>query len=111
MSAPRISKISQVPVTHPEPGLQRRVLTNSPAMMLIEHRMEKGWAGARHSHPHEQMVYVLSGRLRFVCGNDTFEIAGGDSFIVPGGIEHQASALEPCVVLDVFHPTREDYIP
>jgi quercetin dioxygenase-like cupin family protein len=56
------------------------------------------------------MVYVLSGRLRFICGSDTFEIATGDSFIVPGGIEHQASALEDCVVLDVFHPTRKDYL-
>jgi quercetin dioxygenase-like cupin family protein len=110
VSAPPISKLSQVRVTHPEPGLQRRVLTNSPTLMLIEHRMEKGWQGARHSHPHEQMVYVLSGRLRFVCGNDTFEIAAGDSFIVPGGVEHQASALEACVVLDVFHPTRADYV-
>ena len=111
MSAPMtISKLAQVPVTHPEPGLQRRVLTNSSNLMLVEHRMAKGWQGARHSHPHEQMVYVLSGRLRFICGSDTLEIATGDRFIVPGGIEHQASALEDCVVLDVFHPTRKDYL-
>ena len=98
------------PILHPEPGLQRRILTHSPTMMLVEHRMTRGWKGARHSHPQEQMVYVLTGRLAFICGQDRFEIAAGDSFIVPGGIEHEAAALENCVVIDVFHPTRPDYV-
>ena len=109
MSKPAIVNVSRAKVLHPEPGLQRRILTHSPTMMLVEHRMEQGWKGARHSHPQEQMVYVLSGRLAFTCGQERFEIATGDSFIVPGGIEHEAAALDDCVVIDVFHPTREDY--
>jgi quercetin dioxygenase-like cupin family protein len=40
---------------------------------------------------------------------DTFDVHAGDSFIVDGGVEHQASALEPSEVLDVFTPVREDY--
>lgn len=79
-------------------------------MMLVEHRMEAGWKGARHKHPQEQLVYVLSGRLRFTCGEESFEAVAGDSFIVPGDIEHEAAALEACVVIDVFHPTRPDYV-
>ena len=109
MSKPTVTKIADATVLTPEPGLQRRILTHSPTMMLVEHRMESGWKGARHSHPQEQMVYVLAGRLRFTCGSDTFEIAAGDSFIVPGNVEHEAAALEECVVIDVFHPTRPDY--
>ena len=38
-----------------------------------------------------------------------FNAHAGDSFIVDGGVEHQASALEVSEVLDVFTPTREDY--
>jgi quercetin dioxygenase-like cupin family protein len=79
--------------------------------MLVEHHMELGWAGARHSHPHDQMVYVISGRLRFSCGTAEFEAAAGDSFVLRGGIEHQAWALAPSVILDVFTPCREDYLP
>jgi quercetin dioxygenase-like cupin family protein len=94
----------------PEPGLRRRILAHNEHMMLVEHRMEDGWAGARHSHPHDQMVYVIEGRLRFSCGTDVFEAARGDSFVLRGGIEHQAWALEPAVVLDVFTPYREDYV-
>lgn len=93
----------------PEPGLARQVLAWNPQMMLVRHEMETGWRGARHSHPHEQMVYVISGRLRFVCGDKMFEAGAGDSFIVPGGVEHEASALEPAEVLDFFVPCREDY--
>lgn len=72
--------------------------------------MEKGWVGARHSHPHDQVAYVVSGRLRVTFGERSFEIGVGDSFVVRGGIEHQAAALEPSVVIDVFTPIREDYL-
>ncbi len=94
----------------PEPGLTRRVLASSSALMLVEHRMEAGWVGTLHSHPHEQLVYVVSGSLRVRCGSaPLFEVGAGDSFIVPGGVEHQAWANEPSHVLDTFTPAREDY--
>jgi quercetin dioxygenase-like cupin family protein len=94
----------------PEPGLRRRVLAHNPNLMLVHHEMDQGWAGARHSHPHEQAVYILSGHLRFSCGDQLFEVSSGDSFVIKGGVEHQAWALQPSVVLDVFTPTRDDYL-
>ena len=94
----------------PEPGLMRQVLAYSEKLMLVRHLMDKGWVGARHSHPHEQLVYVIRGHLRFTGGNQTFEVRTGDSFVVPGGVEHQASALEASEVIDVFTPFREDYV-
>lgn len=93
----------------PEAGLSRQILAYNKELMLVRHLMEKGWVGARHSHPHEQLVYVISGHLRFVGGDSTFDVRAGDSFVVPGGMEHQASALEQSEVLDVFTPYREDY--
>jgi quercetin dioxygenase-like cupin family protein len=95
--------------TTPEPGLERRVLASTPLLMLVEHRMQPGWRGARHSHPHEQAVYVLSGRLEFSAGDAAFEVSAGQSFVVPRGLEHEARALEASVVLDVFTPSRDDY--
>ena len=70
----------------------------------------KGWAGARHSHPHEQIVYVVRGRIKVVVGNNGFELGSGDSFVVAGGIEHEAAALEDSLVVDVFTPSRHDYM-
>ena len=100
---------NQEEMTTPEPGLRRQVMSYSPAMMMVRHTMTKGWVGTRHSHPHEQMVYIVSGRIRFEYPAGTIEVGPGDCFLVPGGVEHQASALADCEVLDIFTPMREDY--
>jgi quercetin dioxygenase-like cupin family protein len=89
-----------VNTTHPEDGLTRQVLAFNPGMMLVRHYMQPGWRGARHSHPHEQMVYVVRGHIHFICGTETFDA---------GGMEHEASALAESEVLDFFVPFREDY--
>ncbi|HEX3851772.1 MAG TPA: cupin domain-containing protein, partial [Polyangiaceae bacterium] len=78
----------------PEPKLQRSILAHNPKLMLVLHRMEHDWVGARHSHPHDQAVFVISGKLRFMCGQESFEASTGDSFVVRSGVEHQAWALE-----------------
>ena len=64
-------------MSQPEPGLRRQVMSWSPDMMLVRHRMKKGWVGARHSHPHEQMVYIISGHLTFEHPGGVFEARAG----------------------------------
>jgi quercetin dioxygenase-like cupin family protein len=98
-------------VSNPEAGLMRRVLAYNDKLFLAEHEMKKGWIGKVHSHPHEQIVYVVRGHLRVTCEGKTFDVRDGDTFLVRGGIEHGASAIEDSVVVDVFTPCREDYIP
>jgi quercetin dioxygenase-like cupin family protein len=90
----------------PEPGLLRRFGAGNSKISLAEHFMDQGWVGAAHSHPHDQMAYVVSGRLRIRAGDLEFEVAQGDSFVVRGGVEHQATALEPSHVIDIFTPCR-----
>ena len=97
-------------ITEPEPGLTRQVLSHSATMMLVRHEMREGWRGAAHKHPQEQIVYVISGRLRITVGGVTFDASAGDSLIVASNVEHQASALQASIVLDVFSPAREDYL-
>jgi len=63
-----------------------------------------------HSHPHDQIVYVVHGHLRVTSQGKTFDIRTGDTFVVRGDVEHGASALEDSLVIDVFTPWREDYI-
>jgi quercetin dioxygenase-like cupin family protein len=100
----------QSQLTEPEPGLRRQVLAHTPAMMLVRHTMTKGWHGAVHAHPHEQLVYVISGRIGVSANGASFEASTGQSFIVGSNVEHMATALEDSVVLDVFTPARADYI-
>lgn len=104
-----VQSSSEEKMSAPEPGLRRQVMSYSKSMMLVRHTMIKGWTGALHSHPHEQMVYVVRGKLIFEHPQGKFQVASGESFIVPGNVLHQASALEDSEVLDVFTPMREDY--
>ena len=96
--------------SEPEAGLQRRVLAYNEKLFLAEHEMKKGWVGKVHRHTHDQIVYVVRGHLRVSCQGRTFELQTGDTFVVRGGIEHGASALEESLVIDVFTPWREDYL-
>ena len=93
----------------PEPGMKRQILAYQHNLMLVRHHSSKGWKGTSHSHPHEQLVYVVSGRIQFVGDGKTIELSSGDSVIVKGNVEHWAIALEDSEVLDVFTPYREDY--
>jgi|SRR5882724_1470503 len=96
--------------SEPEAGLKRRVLAYNEKLFLAEHEMVKGWTGTMHSHPHDQIVYVVRGHLQVTSQGKTFDIRTGDTFVVRGGVEHGASALEESLVVDVFTPCREDYI-
>jgi mannose-6-phosphate isomerase-like protein (cupin superfamily) len=55
-------------VFSPETGLSRQVLAYN-GKLLVRHLMEKGRVGARHSHPHEQLVYIVHGRIHFEGGD------------------------------------------
>lgn len=107
----KVVKKNDASVSSPEPALLRYVLASSQQMMLVRHEMQAGWKGARHSHPQEQLVYVIKGKLQFTCGTDVFDIEAGDSVIVPPDMEHEASALNDAEVLDIFSPFREEYLP
>jgi len=101
---------NQAKESYPEPGLTRLVLAYNDKLFLAEHRMAKGWAGAMHSHPHDQVVYVVRGHLKVSCQGKSFELRAGDTFAIRGGVQHGASAIEDSLVIDVFTPCREDYI-
>ncbi len=106
-----ICRGSDVEATRAYEGLARRILAHDDRLMLAEHVMEAGSVFPRHSHPHEQLAYLVSGHIRVFCGSEVFEAKSGDSFVVRGGVEHEVHAIEKSVALDIFTPCREDYLP
>jgi quercetin dioxygenase-like cupin family protein len=105
-----VVKADAAPESQPEAGLTRAVMAYNDKLFLAEHKMVKGWVGSLHRHPHDQVVYVVHGHLQVTCQGKTFDVRSRDSFVVRGGVEHGASAVEDSVVIDVFTPCREDYI-
>lgn len=85
--------------------------TPGVAMMLSMVTFEPHSVVPDHSHPHEQMGVMISGRLEFTVGGITRVLGPGDIWRIPGGVVHRVIALDgPAVALDVFHPIREDYL-
>jgi len=62
-----------------------------------------------HSHPHEQVTYVVSGRFEFTIGDQTTVLESGMVARIPGGVMHGGRTLTACRAIDVFSPVREDY--
>jgi quercetin dioxygenase-like cupin family protein len=93
------------------PGIQMRTLVFGEKSLLSEFHLAAGYQIPRHAHPHEQTGYMISGRMRFTLGEDVFEVEPGDSWSVPGGVEHSVEVLLDSVVIEVFSPVREDYLP
>jgi quercetin dioxygenase-like cupin family protein len=91
------------------PGVMRRTLCESERMMLIEVTLERGAVVPLHTHPHEQIGYLASGRVLFEAGDERRELFAGDSWLVPSNMPHAVTALEPSVAIDVFSPPREEY--
>ncbi len=91
------------------PGLVRRTLAEGKAMMICEFSLEKDVEIPMHSHPHEQVGYVVSGSIRMTIGEKTFAMDPGDSYFAPAGILHGVLVLKRAVVVDIFSPPRADY--
>ncbi|MGQ9572535.1 MAG: cupin domain-containing protein [Dehalococcoidia bacterium] len=91
------------------PGVVRRTLNSSDRLMIVEVAFDKGAVVPFHSHPHEQIGYLVSGRLLFELGDERRELAAGDSWLVPSNVLHQATAIESSLIIDVFSPPREEY--
>ena len=62
-------------------------------------RFGAGEGAVEHSHPQEQIMVVLRGRLRVTLAGETRELGPGQGFLAPPNVAHQVVALEPTEVL------------
>lgn len=91
-------------------GIERKTLVYGDKMLLGEFKLKKGASLPLHSHPHEQTGYLVSGRMILTIAGKPYEINPGDSWSIPGDVEHKAEILENSVAIEVFSPVREDYL-
>lgn len=104
------SHFDKLNTTEARPGVVRRVFTGDGATLAFT-SMDPGHEVMPHSHPHEQIEYLLAGRMRFVVGGEETILEQGGLLVVPSGVEHYGETLgdEPATALSVFSPRRDDY--
>ncbi len=79
--------------------------------LMAEFRLQAGAELPLHRHPHEQTGYLVAGRMDLTIGEQTHAVRPGDSWCIPGDVDHGAVALEDSIAVEVFTPIREDYLP
>ena len=91
------------------PGLVRRTLAQTQSMMLCEFTFDANVEIPIHSHPHEQVGYLVKGHVVMTIDGQKYELMPGDSYCAPSNVLHGALTLEPSIIVDTFYPPREDY--
>lgn len=98
----------QEPVERLSEGIGRQVL-DTAALTVARIHLAAGARVPRHAHPNEQVANVVTGRLRFVVGDEEAIVGAGESIAIPPDVAHEVEALEDALVIDVFAPRREDW--
>ncbi|NQU23812.1 MAG: cupin domain-containing protein, partial [Candidatus Nealsonbacteria bacterium] len=63
-----------------------------------------------HSHPHEQVGYMVEGEAEFVVDGQSFQVRPGQMWRLPGGVVHQVTVGGKFMrVVECFCPVREDF--
>ena len=93
------------------PGIKLKTLVHGDKTLLSEFSMNANSSLPLHSHIHEQTGYLVKGKVRLTIGQQAFTAEPGDSWCIPGNVEHGAEIIEDAVAIEVFSPVREDYLP
>jgi quercetin dioxygenase-like cupin family protein len=79
--------------------------------LLIAHvYLKRGALVPIHRHDSEQVTYVLEGALRVHVDDEEVTVREGEVLRIPGGLLHQAEALDDTLELDVFNPPRGEWL-
>jgi quercetin dioxygenase-like cupin family protein len=89
--------------------ISRRIISGEQAM-VVWWSMQAGAHAAAHSHQHEQIMWMLKGKMEFRIGAERRVCGPGDIAVIPGGVEHEAWFHEDSEVIDMFAPPREDFL-
>jgi len=92
------------------PGIKRRTVAHGKTMYQMMATLNAGSTMPPHSHPQEQIVHILEGKMRLIVDGVPHELSKGDSFYLASNVPHGVETLLLTRVLDTFSPPRNDYL-
>ncbi len=105
---PYIVNKSDCTTMNPFPGvLMFATEAEKTTLSLVE--MEAGAVIDEHSHPHEQIGYLVAGGGEFIIDGQAYSVRPGQMWRLPGNVPHKVIAgPDGLTAVDVFYPVRED---
>lgn len=91
-------------------GIRRKVLTPGVQIMSMLVEFQQGGFGPEHAHPHEQLGFVIEGKVEMVIAGERRVISAGEQVYIPGNVPHSILAMENSLILETFTPLREDLL-
>lgn len=93
------------------PGVRRKGFRSGNALLVLN-ELRPGMETRPHSHPFEQLVYIVQGHVRMTVAEEIHDLGPGGLCVIPPDVTHFAdvSGDQPALNLDVFSPVREDYL-
>jgi quercetin dioxygenase-like cupin family protein len=79
-------------------------------VMVARVLLKKGCLVPEHSHPNEQVSYILEGAVKFGINGREIVVSAGEVLTIPPNMPHWALAMEDTVDLDIFDPPRRDWM-
>jgi len=92
------------------PGIKRRTHAHGRTMYQMIAELEAGSRMPEHTHIQEQLVHILSGRMKLIVEGVPHELKPGDSYYLSSNVPHGVETLENTRVLDTFSPPRDEYL-
>ena len=102
------NRFADLPEEQISENISRRILSGDQGM-VVWWSIRAGAHIEPHSHPNEQIVWMLKGKMEFRLGSEQRVCGPGDVVVLPGGTEHEAWFREDTEVIDFFAP-RDDFL-
>jgi quercetin dioxygenase-like cupin family protein len=109
-----VSKLNwdAVPAETVNPSMSRQIVSGDK-LMIARIRFKNGFIVPLHSHVHEQVTQVISGKMRFWFGENkeqTMELGPGDVVVIPSNLPHEALMIGEVEEVDTWAPPRQDWL-
>ena len=110
LPAALVTDWSKIPVVKPAPGIRRQMVVGQN-VMICRFTFDPFLVTDEHTHPHEQITLVISGRVKFIISGEERIVSAGDVLHFPPHNRHGATMLdEEVVLIDIFSPIRQDFL-
>jgi quercetin dioxygenase-like cupin family protein len=106
---PRVYPFDKMPLEKLSDKVFRRFIYGEN-VTLVHFDIKKGAIVTTHHHPSEQMSYVTKGKMKVASAGKEFIVSAGEVIHIAPEVKHQFEALEDSIIIDVFSPTRKDWL-